>query len=437
MRYWSDATKLSLQTRVATVVLASLAVLAAGVLASQERQKAPLPDGVSLGYDHYPDFVAYDTNYPAMLPELRRQLAQLQMDMNRQQATGRSLWCARQLFEDANWKVNYTAHPAQAFKVIEALREVLKQPADPHPPEQQAASDGAFACCAQSWEMRMDESYAYILQSEQRGQKLPHHPAFLDRINSPEKLSNYLDSVLISDIRRDGIDRRKDLNLAITGLTRYILRGVPAEYSYHPQLQRTLLDYLDSRWQDPQTGYWGAWFVTANGLHKTADLSVTFHIVSFRKGQIEHWSEIIATTFAIKDHEYPYGWLQAGKMSNHYNYDVVRLFRLGWKHMSRAQRARASQEIAGMLQWCLSESLDSDGAFKRLTESTFGSAQNFGVKFLLECGYFDPAKRFWTHQTFPEAAALRQRLAQRLEPLKDTERELRETVELLKGEDAL
>ena len=105
-------------------------------------------------------------------------------------------------------------------------------------------------------------------------------------------------------------------------------------------------------------------------------------------------------------------------MTNHHNYDVVTLLRLGWEHADDQQRTLARQEIEKMLAWCLAESIEPDGTFKLNDESTLGGAFYFGTAFLNEIGYFNKANRFWTDEEFPEADALRVKIRDRLVALK-------------------
>jgi hypothetical protein len=168
---------------------------------------------------------------------------------------------------------------------------------------------------------------------------------------------------------------------------------------------------MDEKWQNQTTGYWGTWYRAADGsVVKTSDLSITFHLVHFRDGEVKHWPEIIRTTLAIRNREYPYGWLEDGNMTNHHNYDVVTLLRLGWKHADQQQKALARVEIRKMLDWCLNDSIEPNGTFKLNDESTIGGAFYFGTAFLSEIGYFNKKKRFWTEEDFPAAAELRTKI---------------------------
>jgi hypothetical protein len=176
---------------------------------------------------------------------------------------------------------------------------------------------------------------------------------------------------------------------------------------------------MDDKWQDQETGYWGTWYRTADGgILKTSDLSITYHLVYFRDGDVKQWPQIIHTTLNMQDKEYPYGWLEDGKMSNHHNYDVVTLLRLGWKYSDENQKAQAQREIRKMLAWCLSDTIESDGTFKLNDESTISGAFYFGTAFLDQIGYFDKSKRFWTDEEFRHADAIRVRIRDRILALK-------------------
>jgi hypothetical protein len=151
-------------------------------------------------------------------------------------------------------------------------------------------------------------------------------------------------------------------------------------------------------------------------LYNAADLSFTFHVVSYRRGEVDYWSELVGTTFAIENDPYPFGWKHAGDLTNHNNYDVAKIFRYGWPHMSIDQKRVASSAIEDMLRWTLTSSLQLDGSFK--TVPTFFSSKGadfyFGVAFLQTIGFWDPAQRFWTKQDFPDAGAICGRIKARL-----------------------
>src|SRR3954463_7473668 len=46
------------------------------------------------------------------------------------------------------------------------------------------------------------------------------------------------------------------------------------------------------------------------------------------------------------------------------NYDVAKIFRYAWPHMSSEQKHRAASKIRDMLHWTLNSSLQDDGSFQ-------------------------------------------------------------------------
>jgi hypothetical protein len=259
---------------------------------------------------------------------------------------------------------------------------------------------------------------------EARGLKPKLPLKLLERIDTPEKLKAYLDSLLISDVRKTGIDNRYELNIAITAIERFIVGHVGDVYPFPGGLKQALFDYQDGYWQDPKSGFFGAWYRLPNGeIRKTADISITFHVVSYRRDSIGRIPELIRTTLAFRDQEYPFGWLEEGVESNHHNYDVVRLFRLGWPRMDEAQREEARGAMRRMLDFCLKETMNPDGSFKLMDEDTIGSSFYFPITLLDELGYFRPRLRFWTSENFPGNMEVADRVRQKVESmgLRDTE----------------
>ena len=106
------------------------------------------------------------------------------------------------------------------------------------------------------------------------------------------------------------------------------------------QIRADVRQFLDA-WQDPVTGYWGAWYRVGDRLYRTTDLSITFHLISYLQGDVQHWPQIIETTFNIANEPYPYGWRYGLSSNNHNNYDVVKIFRYGMaSHDRGATRSR-------------------------------------------------------------------------------------------------
>jgi hypothetical protein len=82
---------------------------------------------------------------------------------------------------------------------------------------------------------------------------------------------------------------------------------------------------------------------------------------------------------------------------------VARLFRVGWSQMDEQQRRLAQVEMRKMMDFCLQETMNSDGSFKLMDEDTVGSSFLFPISLLNELGYFRPSLRFWTWDSFPDA----------------------------------
>jgi len=86
--------------------------------------------------------------------------------------------------------------------------------------------------------------------------------------------------------------------------------------------------------------------------------------------------------------------------------------------MRADQCRRAEEELAGLLDWCLTTAISPDGEIvARAVGESLPESYYFTIAFLDTVGYFDPRRRFWTELDFPEAPALRERLKDRLSML--------------------
>src|SRR6266571_1680735 len=335
--------------RICGIVILILVSLANGLAADAHSSLASSARGASrnlFGYDPTPDFIAFDPLYRQKHAKYAEELRVLQLELARQTANGRATPCSRQIFLEARWLVFYSAHWERIERRLRDLSELLSRPADPPEAREQVEADGSYDHCSQEWFLKLDATIEEVEYRREEGQEPKFPLKLLDRINSPEKLRGYLDSLLISDVRKTGLDNRFELNIAITAIERFIIGHVGPVYPFHPDLKRVLFDYQDDHWQDPQSGFFGGWYRLSNGeIRKTADLSITFHIASYRRDSIKRIPEMMRTAVAMKAYEYPFGWLEEGVPSNHHNYDVVRLFRVGWPQMDEKQRDLARAEM--------------------------------------------------------------------------------------------
>ena len=352
----------------------------------------------------------------AIEPEIRAFGAQL----DREEAQGRDTSCLRQVLRELRWRLEYTANADGIRANLERLRTL----AATSPSRREGG-------CTDVWFLELDEAVDHMLAADFDEHGEP--PRFLDRVNDPRRLKDYLESLLVSRPAEDGVDRRKELNFATAGLSRLILWRRPPNYLWDPRLEAVIRDFV-AQWQDPVTGFFGAIYLIDGRRVRTVDLSLTFHMARYLEGRIGYWPELIDTLLAIRDERYPYGWLDENGLSNHNNYDVAVLFQLGWPQMRPDQRRRAAQELDRLTDWCLNTAIASDGTIRvRAASESLPESYYFAVAFLDTVGYFEPAGRFWTARAFPEAPAVRERLARQLLTLLQSHPMVRMARERLSG----
>jgi hypothetical protein len=351
--------------------------------------------------------------FPAMVelcraaePEIRA----LEARLDRDEAAGRDTSFLRQALGELHWRLQYTGDAAAAAAVLDRVRDsaALPQPPSGLSPD----GDGSFGAGTEVWFLKLDASADPMLADDFAGSG--PLPRFLDRVNDPLRLVSYLDSLLVSRLAEDGVDRRKELNFATADLIRLILRRRPPGYPWDQRLETVIRRFV-ARWQDPATGFFGADYEIAGQRWRTADLSLTFHMARYLEGRIGYWPQLIDTLLKIRDDRYPNGWLDDNGMTNHNNYDVAVLFQLGWAEMRPDQQRRAQHEIDRLLSWCLETAIRADGTVTaRAVGESLPESYYFTVAFLETLGYFDPAKHFWTDRSFSDAPALRARLERRI-----------------------
>jgi hypothetical protein len=340
------------------------------------------------------------------------QLRQLNKQVLALEKAGLNTRCPRQILSETDWLVDSTRDFDRIARRIQELRATLKDPSSLNAPDEQSETDGSWGRCYTEWFFKLDASFGEISALDDKGQ-VPKYPVhFLDRINSPEKLTAHLTSLLISDLDTDGVDRGREFNETVADLLRLVIHHEPANYPYHPQLKETFLDFLMNKARNTETGYWGAWYKTGDRITKTDRLSITFHIISYLKGEITDWPKVIDTTLAVKEKRYPNGWLTHWGYANHHNMDVVVIFHYGWKHATERQQESIRTELHKMLDWCLKESLQPEGSFRVRDEESLEESVYFGTAFLARIGYFDRTRRFWTDEEFPGAPEAKQHIAQ-------------------------
>ncbi len=300
-------------------------------------------------------------------------------------------WARAHLYE-AEWRINCTSDYKAAREAVERLKAAVVCTNPPDGLTQDCG--GSFAPGTDVFFLKLDRSTDQLL-ARQWPWRL--QPTFLDPINDPGRMITYLQDLCWSDVVRCGRDNRKELNLAVSVIARLVLKGGQASYLSGPGLVPAFERFVRD-WQDPETGFFGVTYIIDNKGNEitTTDLSLTFHMVRYAPHLVRWWQRLIDTLLAIKDQQYPEGWLENSKMSDHNNYDVVELFFRGWPHMRADQRRQASQEVAKMLDWCLEYSVRDTGEIINPDKGDMViDSYYFAAAFLDTIGYFDTRKRFW------------------------------------------
>lgn len=398
-------------------ILTCLALLVAGTATAAEVPTSDLDARAA----KQREFKAYLLHRgPPVLDLYLRQsarLSALRARVDAREAAGQNTACSHQILVEASWLEGYVMEPARLEKRLDDLEQVLAHPEEEARAEQQDPADGSWGACYTEWFFRVDATMDHLSAPSHAGERPRYRPSLLDRVNSPGKLRAYFESIAVSDLPQTGVDQRRELNESLADLMRMILRGQPSYYAWQPGLKATMMDLILHRLRNPSTGWWGEKYVRNGRTEFVDDLSVTFHVISYLHGEVPGLALVMDHLLAVKNLNYSIGWLEDGVDSDHNNMDVVTLFGFGWPAMSDAQRREAGGEIQRMLDWCLGESLQPDGSFRpdAGTSDSIEESDNWGVAFLDRIGFFDPAKRFWTGESFPEAEQVRRKLISYIE----------------------
>ena len=335
-------------------------------------------------------FVERDQSYISKNAGYNKQCKDLQTGLTS------SMACSQQQLSVARWLVHYTDDWERINKQLALVRAGLSNPNQGEALEQ--ADDGSWGSCINEWYRKLEPTVDALQSSRLDPAKLKPLK-FLSNFQNTAWVMNYLWRLQISDIRQTGINLRDELSAVQTAIAQLLykdqlhdlLTNNDLGFRFAADFEAAFGDYL-AQTQHRETGYWGPWYSFDGELVVSHDLSFTFHIVNYRRGNIENWPLVIDTTLAIKNMVYPNGWRPNPETAYdlHNNYDVVQIFSYGWSEMNWDQKAMVRIEIQEMLNWCLADTID-DGAFKDNTVDGY----YFGVRFLDTIGYWRDEKRFW------------------------------------------
>jgi hypothetical protein len=381
----------------------------------------------------YWDFAELHIAREKRLQQVDPVLRPLVKRITRAEAGGQDMHYSMHIYREIRWLLNFTSNLDATWDEVAALRRSLSEPEmQTLAAEQQP--DGSWALGINTWYLKLYYSIDHIEQCI----GYPKYPlSLLDRINSPEKLKAELDFDLHDDFTRTGMFNREELDETFSALARLLFKTKRTScYLFHPELDESLRSFVD-RWQNAETGCWGQWLLDRHGrVWKMDDMAMTFHVVSDLRGQVKHLDQIARRLLESENLDFPGGlrFNGHGHYENHLNADAVIILRYAWPTLDATTRERARHEISRMLAWCLSKSLQADGSFKTSDlDDTTNDAYEYGVWFLDEVGYFKKQKRFWTEQEFPNAHAVRNRIAGKLKATGLTDPSLKGTYDILEA----
>ena len=268
-------------------------------------------------------FRAFDPHYDQDLETRVARARELGKKLIGREMAGQDTELSHRILSELIWLLSSTADFARIDQRLGDLQESLDHPEREALARRPDPKTGGWEQGCTEWFFVLIASYSHF------GEAGASNFRFLDRINSPEKLAAYLDSVSVSDIARTGIDHERELNESLSYIVRMILRGEPRGYAWDPRLKDVLMDYLQNRLRNRVTGYWGERYLVNGQERFVDDLSMTFHIVSYLKGKVDGMDKVVTTTLAALDAEFPTGPIYNGQRSNHMNMDVAEIFRPG------------------------------------------------------------------------------------------------------------
>lgn len=369
-------------------------------------------------YDVRAAFARFDPGYVAQRRAALARMEPLLETLFAREEAGEAMTCADQIGKEARWLVGYTADYARIARRTDDLAAELARPTPTPVPDVQQGPEGHWASCHEEDFFKLSVDYDKFVALTAAGKAPAMRPAYLDAYNDAARLRARFLALMTSDIRGTGMNQRRALNEEVSDVMRLILRDQPLGYDWQPGLKDALKKILVDDLRDPATGYWGARFTDGDKIVRTADLSVTFHVVRYLQGDVPDWPRIVDTTLAIRDRRYSQGWQASIGPLNHHLYDVAAIFKLGWTKVDAPRQAAMAAELKKMLDWSLKETLGPDGTFKLTEEDdSFEEAQYFGVALLAAAGLFDKDKPYWADAPYPDAAGIRDRIARRVSGL--------------------
>lgn len=145
--------------------------------------------------DVHSDFALFDTSYSTRHKALTKQATALKQQVFALEQAGQPMICAHQVLAEVSWRLSSTADWPIIEGELDQLARLVAHPETDRAPDDQNPIDGSWGRCLTAWFFRLDASYNRIADLAATG-KAPLYPThFLDRINDPERLREYLSGV--------------------------------------------------------------------------------------------------------------------------------------------------------------------------------------------------------------------------------------------------
>jgi hypothetical protein len=179
----------------------------------------------------------------------------------------------RAILTELSWWVGATVN---ADEILACLGRATRALGDRDPlPVTRQDKDGSFGHGVQPFFLKLDRSTDQLIDGPWPGAVLPR---FLAPIATPELMVGYLDKLRVSNVT-EGVDKRKELNLASAVISRLALWGGQAGYLEGEAFVTAFRDFL-WRWQDKETGFFCVSYLVHRfhetdhlvGIHESVDI---------------------------------------------------------------------------------------------------------------------------------------------------------------------
>jgi hypothetical protein len=202
----------------------------------------------------YLDFADFVVARNQRLKQFKPVLKPLVKEINRREASGEDMEYSMHIYREIQWSLNFTPDDNETRAEIADLRHSLTlPPSQQHLASEQQPSDGSWGLGFTSWYFRL----YYSVDKVKECRANPRYPfTFLDRINSPEKLTAVLHSDLMDNFTQTRVFNEDKLNETSSALMRILFASRPTDcYVFEPGLRTALRDFV-IRWQNPDDGWW-------------------------------------------------------------------------------------------------------------------------------------------------------------------------------------